>query len=52
MQMHADVLCWLDVEGGLSVGNDHVKQMTDGVNKSHVVIVFLSDAYIKSDNCR
>lgn len=51
-QARADVLCWLDCEGGLSAGTDHVKHMTDGVNKAHVVVIFLSDAYIKSENCR
>ena len=51
-QVHADVLCWLDVEGGLSAGADHVKQMVDGVMKAHVVVIFLSDAYVLSENCR
>lgn len=52
IETHADVLCWLDVAGGLSAGSDHVKQMTDGVAKSHVIIVFLCDAYCMSENCR
>jgi hypothetical protein len=52
IETNADVLCWLDVAGGLSAGSDHLKQMTDGVAKSHVVVIFLCDAYCKSENCR
>lgn len=52
IEMRADVLCWLDVEGGLSAGQDHVRQMAEGVEKAFVAVIFLSDAYVNSMNCK
>jgi hypothetical protein len=48
----ADVFCWFDVEGGLDLGQDHIREMHKGVKGASVVIVFLSDSYVISENCR
>ena len=48
----SDCLCWLDVEGGMSAGDELVTKMRDGVKNSHVVIIFLSDLYVNSTNCK
>ena len=47
----ADVVTWFDVGGGMGAGQSVAAEMEQGVAKSTVVIIFLSDAYCKSGNC-
>ena len=47
----ADVVTWFDVGGGMGAGQSVKKEMQQGVLKSTVVVIFLSDAYCKSGNC-
>ncbi|EKX37649.1 hypothetical protein GUITHDRAFT_116126 [Guillardia theta CCMP2712] len=44
--------CWLDVEGGINPGEDHMQKMELGVSRCEVFVVFMSDKYVKSANCR
>jgi len=52
IELHTDVLCWLDCEGGMRVGEGHVRAMKEGIEKAQVVLMFLSDDYVNSRNCR
>lgn len=52
IEVHADVLCWLDVEGGLTAGQDHLKQIEEGVARASVTVIFISDQYVNSENCK
>jgi len=47
----ADVVTWFDVGGGMGAGQSAAAEMEQGVAKSTVVIIFLSDAYCSSGNC-
>ena len=47
----ADVVTWFDVGGGMGAGQSVGAEMEQGVAKSTVVIMFLSDAYCSSGNC-
>jgi hypothetical protein len=47
-----DVMCWLDVEGGMGAGQDQLAEMRRGVRRAAAVVVLLSDAYVNSDNCK
>ncbi|EKX32523.1 hypothetical protein GUITHDRAFT_121310 [Guillardia theta CCMP2712] len=44
--------CWFDVEGGINPGEDHMQKMELGVSRCEVFVVFMSDKYVKSGNCR
>ncbi|EKX45794.1 hypothetical protein GUITHDRAFT_108245 [Guillardia theta CCMP2712] len=44
--------CWFDVEGGINPGEDHMQKMELGVSRCEVFVVFMSDKYVKSANCR
>ena len=44
--------CWFDVERGIDPGKDHVQKMELGVSRCEVFVVFMSDRYVKSANCR
>eukprot|EP00960_Hanusia_phi_P063239 765417-Hanusia_phi.AAC.1 len=44
--------CWFDVEGGINLGDDHIKKMKLGVKRCSVFVLFISDKYVKSPNCR
>jgi GTPase SAR1 family protein len=48
----ADVFCWFDVQGGLDLGQNPIREMCKGVKGASVVIIFLSDSYIVSEKCR
>mmetsp|Transcript_37236 Transcript_37236/g.99101 ORF Transcript_37236/g.99101 Transcript_37236/m.99101 type:complete len:1895 (+) Transcript_37236:92-5776(+) len=52
VEFHTDLVCWIDVEGGMGAGQDLIKEMLHGIIKSNVVVVFLSDAYVNSPNCK
>lgn len=51
IEVGTDVLCWLDIEGGVTPGQDHLKEIQDGVVRATVVVVFLTDGYVLSPNC-
>jgi len=51
VEYRAEVLCWLDVEGGLAAGQDHVAQMVSGMQQANITVIFLSDRYVNSPNC-
>eukprot|EP00960_Hanusia_phi_P016062 472873-Hanusia_phi.AAC.1 len=44
--------CWFDVEGGINLGEDHIEKMRLGVKRCSVFVLFISDKYVKSANCR
>mmetsp|Transcript_2337 Transcript_2337/g.5484 ORF Transcript_2337/g.5484 Transcript_2337/m.5484 type:complete len:317 (-) Transcript_2337:322-1272(-) len=44
--------CWLDVEGGINPGEDHMQRMEHGVSRCELFVMFVSDKYVKSANCR
>ena len=52
IELEADVLCWLDVGGGLTKGQELLKQIEEGIEGAFVALIFLSDAYVMSENCR
>lgn len=52
IEVEADITCWLDIAGGMGAGQDHLKEMVDGVQCASVFVAFLSDAYVISKNCR
>jgi len=52
IEQEADITCWLDVAGGMGAGQDLNKEMLEGVGKAGVFVLFLSDAYCVSRNCR
>jgi len=47
----AGVTCWQDVDR-LVGGKDLDKEMEEGIKHADVVILFLDDAYVRSNNCR
>ena len=51
IEQDADVVCWFDVGGGMGAGQSHFVEMEEGIRKSTVVVIFLSDAYCNSGNC-
>jgi len=52
LEQEGDIVCWFDVEGGMDVGDDHLKKMMEGIRKCTVCVIFLSDAYLNSENCK
>jgi hypothetical protein len=52
VELKTDLLIWLDVGGGMGVGDNHKVAMYDGIKKATVVVIFLSDAYVNSPNCQ
>ena len=52
VEVHTELLVWLDVRGGMGVGDNHIHAMLDGIKKATVVVIFFSDAYINSPNCQ
>ena len=52
IEMETDLLCWFDVSGGMGAGQDHLAEMQAGIEQCAVVIVFLSDSYVNSLNCK
>ena len=51
VEERADIMCWIDVEGGMGAGQNHLEEMKRGIQAAGVFLVFLSDAYAVSDNC-
>jgi hypothetical protein len=51
VEERAEIMCWVDVEGGMGAGQDHLKEMLRGVEAARIFLVFLSDAYVASENC-
>jgi len=51
IERQADVVTWFDVGGGMGAGQSAREEMQQGVLKSTVVVIFISDAYCKSGNC-
>eukprot|EP00961_Rhodomonas_salina_P034375 463240-Rhodomonas_salina.2 len=52
LEQDEDVVCWFDVGGGMGAGQNLKAEMEEGIRKCTVVVVFLSDAYVNSDNCK
>lgn len=52
LELEDDLVCWLDVGGGMGAGQNLKVEMAEGVRKCTVVVVFLSDAYVNSNNCK
>ncbi len=52
IELETDIMCWLDVQGGLSEGQDHIREMVSGVSKCSVFIMCVTDGYATSENCR
>jgi hypothetical protein len=52
LEQEGDIVCWFDVEGGMDVGDDHLLKMMEGIRKCTVCVIFLSDAYLNSENCK
>ena len=52
IETRTELLCWLDVEGGILCGEDHIMKMKLGVERCDIFVAFMSDKYIKSENCR
>ena len=52
IELETDILCWFDIHGGLSAGQDHIQEMSIGVSKCSVFVVFLTDQYVISENCQ
>jgi len=50
IEEEAGVTCWQDLDR-LVGGKDLVKEMEAGVQQAEVVVVFLTDSYVKSVNC-
>lgn len=51
IELETDILCWFDIHGGLSAGQDHIQEMNIGVSKCSIFIVCLTDQYVVSENC-
>jgi len=51
VELLTSVVCWVDVSGGMGAGQDLKKEMKEGVQRCKVFLLFLSDAYLTSDNC-
>jgi len=52
IEQDADVVMWFDVGGGMGAGMSVKAEMEQGVLKSTVVLIFISDAYCDSENCK
>jgi len=52
IEQTADVICWIDIAGGLTVGSNLMSEMMQGIRNCTVVLLFLSDSYVNSDNCK
>jgi hypothetical protein len=52
VELESGALCWLDVGGGLCAGQNHIDRMRCGMERAYAAVVFLSDGYVKSANCR
>jgi hypothetical protein len=51
IEQGADVVCWFDVGGGMGAGQNLIQEMEEGIRKSTVVVIYISDAYCESRNC-
>eukprot|EP01043_Picozoa_sp_COSAG02_P005076 COSAG02_NODE_135_length_34565_cov_80.368856_30_plen_1468_part_00 len=45
------IKCWMDIAGGMSVG-DIYDAMAEGVSNAYAVVCFMSQKYQDSENCR
>ena len=52
VELSTELLIWLDVGGGMNLGQSHINLMEEGIKKATVVVIFLSDAYVNSPNCQ
>jgi hypothetical protein len=52
VELESGALCWLDVGGGLCAGQNHLDRMRCGMERAYAAVVFFSDGYVKSANCR
>lgn len=52
IELDTNSVCWFDIQGGLSAGQDIIREMEVGVANCIVFLLFLSDSYILSTNCR
>jgi hypothetical protein len=52
IELDTNSICWFDIHGGLSAGQDIIQEMEDGVANCIVFLLFLSESYILSTNCR
>ena len=52
VELESSALCWLDVGGGLNPGENHINLMKVGMDRAFVAVVFLSDGYVRSANCK
>ena len=52
VELDTNILCWVDIHGGLSAGQDHLNEMKRGVTKCSIFIMFLTDDYVVSGNCQ
>ena len=50
IQGHDQIKFWMDDKNGMV--NDLNEDMASGVEESSLVVVFISDAYFASENCR
>ena len=51
IEFDTELLVWLDIGGGMGVGDNHIAAMYEGIRNATVVVIFLSDAYVNSTNC-
>jgi len=42
---------WLDIDGGMGVGEELVTEMRNGIAECEIVILMISDAFCNSGNC-
>ena len=52
VELETGALCWLDVGGGMCAGQNHLERMRRGMERAYAAVVFLSDGYVRSSNCR
>lgn len=52
IELETNILCWFDIHGGLTAGQDHIKEMSAGVAKCSIVVLCLTDSYVTSQNCQ
>jgi len=48
----AEIVVWMDIAGGMGAGQNLQAEMQDGIRKSTVVVLMLSDSYVNSNNCK
>ncbi|EKX32844.1 hypothetical protein GUITHDRAFT_175538 [Guillardia theta CCMP2712] len=52
VELSTRVFCWLDIAGGIGGGQDHLQAMQEGVRRAKIFLLFLTDQYCKSINCK